>query len=79
MDYSEEEKEAAIEAGICAVEEFAEKLGLNTDTKGLAMTEQEMRKMSVRAVLHSPVRGRFLKMKAEDIENILKLSAGMRY
>ena len=70
-----EEKEAAVAEGIARLEGFSRRLGLRTGTKSLHMSDKDRERLAGRAVLHSPVRGRFLKMRAEDIAAILQKSA----
>ena len=64
VEYPPEEKEAAVAEGIARLEGFSRRLGLRTGTKSLHMSDKDRERLAGRAVLHSPVRGRFLKMRA---------------
>ena len=71
VDFPEGEEEAAVEEGICRLEAFIRRIGLPVGTERLHMDEEMAAKLGERAVMHSSVRGRFLRMKGEDIRRIL--------
>lgn len=75
VDFPSYDQAAAVEEGIIRLESFSQRLGLCIGTSRLEMSEEDIERLAGRAVAHSPVRGRFLKMKAEDIAEILRIAS----
>lgn len=71
VDFPEGEEEEMIEEGICRLESFIRRIGLPVGTESLHLDAEMAAKLGERAVLHSRVRGRFLKMDGDDIGRIL--------
>ena len=77
VDFPEGEEEEAIEEGIARLEAFIRRIGLPVGTESLHLDDEMAVKLGERAVLHSKVRGRFLKMNGEDISKILLASSAV--
>lgn len=75
VDYPEYDAERTVEEGIYRLEQFFTRLGLPNTIAELNMDEDTMRRLAAQAVYKSPTKGRFQKLTAEDIVNVLKLSA----
>jgi alcohol dehydrogenase YqhD (iron-dependent ADH family) len=75
VDFPNYDIDGIIEEGIARLERFFEMIGLQKDLIKLDIDEAVLKKIADRAVLHSAKRGRFLRMDANDIYQVLLIAS----
>ncbi|MBO4538513.1 MAG: iron-containing alcohol dehydrogenase, partial [Erysipelotrichaceae bacterium] len=63
--------ETACRMAADALEKFAQSIGLQTDLKSLHISEQQAQLLANRCCWNTPSKGKFMKLTAQDIKNIL--------